>query len=232
MATRVDIWDQRADRNEFHAVLTERWSSTQCAEVDRLQRLALAAAMPPLLGRRVMDLGGGIGRITGWLARGAPTHSDAREAVQEPNVPAVVVGVDRSVGMLNRAAQDIRAPGIILVQAPAKCLPFPDHSFDVIVTVAVLQHLVAMAEFERACNEIVRVLRPGGVLVCIEGGSDPMPTFRNPGGGQTVTIPRGVADFATALGPRMRPGDACPLICIQDEYLLTTWTLTREEGTL
>ena len=47
-------------------------------------------------------------------------------------------------------------------QADATALPFPDASFDTVVTFIMLHHVIA---WETALAEISRVLRPGGELV-------------------------------------------------------------------
>lgn len=49
--------------------------------------------------------------------------------------------------------------GIKVVQADARRLPFQDSSFDLIVCLDVLEHIV---EDDLAASEIFRVLKPGG----------------------------------------------------------------------
>ncbi|MCD6431787.1 class I SAM-dependent methyltransferase [Candidatus Bathyarchaeota archaeon] len=49
-----------------------------------------------------------------------------------------------------------------LGQADITSLPFPDDSIDAVLTIAVLEHI---PEPERVLQEVVRVLRPGGVVV-------------------------------------------------------------------
>lgn len=56
-----------------------------------------------------------------------------------------------------------------LLDAPAEELPFPDHSFDTVVSTLVL---CTVDDPERALVEIRRVLRPGGRLLFIEHGGD------------------------------------------------------------
>ena len=88
-------------------------------------------------------------------------------------VPAVrwIVGVDISPGMLARAAANLQAAGVAadLRQADARRLPFPDASFDLVVTAHMLEHL---DEPEVALQEMARVLRPGApmVVVATQGG--------------------------------------------------------------
>ena len=52
-----------------------------------------------------------------------------------------------------------------LVEGTAEELPFPDESFDAVVSTLVL---CSVGDLERTLGEIRRVLRPGGLLVLIE----------------------------------------------------------------
>lgn len=56
----------------------------------------------------------------------------------------------------------IDVPGIRRVRGPIEQLPYADHSFDVLVCSWVLQHL---HDPQRAIDEFVRVLKPGGRLI-------------------------------------------------------------------
>lgn len=58
-----------------------------------------------------------------------------------------------------------RAPGALLLRAPAEDLPFTDHSFDVAVSTLVL---CTVDDPLRALRELRRVLRPGGILLFLE----------------------------------------------------------------
>ena len=69
-----------------------------------------------------------------------------------------VVGIDLSEGMLERA----RARGLTVQQGRAEALPFADESFDVICSFKVLAHVQQM---RNAAMEMVRVLKPGGLIV-------------------------------------------------------------------
>jgi SAM-dependent methyltransferase len=71
-----------------------------------------------------------------------------------------VAGVDGSAEMLAlaRAAN----PGVPLQRVDLQRLPFPDATFDVVLSIEVLRYLPDPA---LALREMARVLRPGGVLV-------------------------------------------------------------------
>lgn len=229
MAATVDTWDRRARRTDLYAVLTDRWSPAQCAEVDREQRWALAAVLPALFGSNVLDLGCGIGRITGWLAGGASPDWTAHTAHTTANAPARVIGVDYSGNMLARAAREVRLANVSFVRACAQHLPFRSGLFDVVVTTSVLQHLTADEEFGRACARAAQALGPGGVLVCLEGvadtiGSRPIGGTRSAAG----TVRRSLAQFTDALAPWLVLDRTRPLRCIEDEYVVSCWTRRAE----
>jgi ubiquinone/menaquinone biosynthesis C-methylase UbiE len=237
MVAAEDPWDIRASRIGLHAVLTQRWSPTQCLRVDREQRLALSASLPPLADKRVMDMGCGIGRITGWLAAGAIPESDHYKAGMPPAVPAQVVGVDASSAMLVRAGKCVQGGNVHFVRACAQQLPFTDKVFDVVVIVSVLQHMTDSVEFRMACQEICRAVRPGGVLVCLEGiAYEPRKSAVHasrlavgmPVSG-TKTIQRSLGQFSEAFSPWLVLDDARPLRCIADEYSVSRWTCAIEE---
>jgi ubiquinone/menaquinone biosynthesis C-methylase UbiE len=67
-------------------------------------------------------------------------------------------GVDLSPGMLERA----RSRGLDVAVASATELPFPPETFDVACSFKVLPHV---RDIRRALNEMVRVVRPGGVVI-------------------------------------------------------------------
>lgn len=102
-------------------------------------------------GARVLDLGGGPGRYSAWLAgRG--------HRVVLADVSPELLAVARS-----------RLAGIDLddiVEADACDLArFGDASFDAVVALGPFYHLPDAARRDRAARELLRVLRPGGVAV-------------------------------------------------------------------
>ncbi len=73
------------------------------------------------------------------------------------------VGVDRSADMIGhlRTAHAERKPRTLL--ADATVLPFAEGEFDKVLCTGVLMHI---ADNTRAVHELIRVLRPGGALLC------------------------------------------------------------------
>jgi ubiquinone/menaquinone biosynthesis C-methylase UbiE len=73
-----------------------------------------------------------------------------------------VVGCDRSPGMLRQATQK---PGVNVVQADLRDLPFAGGSFDVVTCALALTHV---SDLRSALTSFARVLREGGRIVLSE----------------------------------------------------------------
>ena len=104
-------------------------------------------------GDRVLDVGAGFGRhVYECARRGAHVVAldyAADEVVQTQNtlgamVEAGEITIDKLIGVL---------------QGDATRLPFPDGTFDVVITSEVLEHI---QDDVAAISEMVRVLKPGG----------------------------------------------------------------------
>jgi ubiquinone/menaquinone biosynthesis C-methylase UbiE len=93
----------------------------------------------------VLDAGMGAGRLLVELAR--------RDWV--------VSGVDGATAMVVAARKRLPNAAERLLQGKIDSIPFPDASFDAVVSTGVLEY----AEVERALDELRRVLRPGGLAV-------------------------------------------------------------------
>jgi SAM-dependent methyltransferase len=79
------------------------------------------------------------------------------------------VGVDLSVAALQVARQNDdlhrrRGAPLMLVAADSLRLPFADGQFDVVMSYGLLEHFES-APLGRLLDEVVRVLRPGGVFI-------------------------------------------------------------------
>lgn len=107
------------------------------------RELVEVAALRP--GERVLDVGCG----TGIVARLADASAG----------PGRVVGVDISPDMLAVAQASSGDLPVEWKEADAHDLPFPDASFDVVLSQQVVQFL---PDRQRALTEMRRVLRPGG----------------------------------------------------------------------
>lgn len=107
----------------------------------------ILTSLGPVRGLRILDLGCGKGRFARILA----------------GLGARVVGLDVSTGMLAAA----RDSGIPCLRGSARRLPFPAASFDAAIAVEVFEHLEPRA-IDDACEEVKRVLRPGGLFVLVD----------------------------------------------------------------
>ncbi len=112
-------------------------------QFTRLERTLEALDLPHA--GTLLDAGGGTGRVA--------------EALR-PHVGSVVVA-DVSRGMLAQA----RRKDLAAASAETERLPFPDESFDRVLMVDALHHVVHQGETVR---ELYRVLKAGGRLVIEE----------------------------------------------------------------
>lgn len=94
---------------------------------------------------RLLDAGGGTGRVS----------SAIRDLVDE------VVIADVSFGMLEKADRSTLKP----VCGGSESLPFADNFFERVIMVDALHHVINHTDSAR---EMLRVLKPGGVLVIEE----------------------------------------------------------------
>jgi SAM-dependent methyltransferase len=133
-------------------VVSDIWSEGDAYEayVGRWSRLVAGlfvgwVDLPP--GRRWLDVGCGTGALTTAVLSGAE--------------PAEVVGVDPSDGFLGTARASIADPRARFRTADARSLPFPDATFDAVVSGLALNFVPDPA---RAAAEAARVTAPGGVV--------------------------------------------------------------------
>lgn len=194
----AEFWDERAEIPGLHAVLSRRWTPTECRAVDVAEHDLLASHMPAPGTAPVLDLGSGIGRLTAALAGRA----------------SKVVSLDLSMAMLRRGRQSRAAP----VQANAASLPFAAGVFGTVLTSGVLQHLEADAVFETALREIARVLAPCGSAVMVEGLSEPGAASHS-----ATTFPRPLSAYAVALGTTLRLHQESEFIRVSDRYAVLVW---------
>jgi ubiquinone/menaquinone biosynthesis C-methylase UbiE len=115
------------------------------------RRLAQDVATQAGEGAAVLDVGTGPGVLLDELAKTRPDLT--------------VTGVDPSAGMVAAATRKLAryGPRATAVIGDAAGLPFPDGTFDLIVSSLSLHHWDRPAD---AAHELARVLRPGG-RICI-----------------------------------------------------------------
>ncbi len=109
----------------------------------------------------VLDVGTGTGAI-------------AREFVKTfPK--ATIAGCDFSARMLKTARASSHDHNVHWCLADALCLPFNDRSFDLVTSGYLVRNV---SDLQQAFSEQARVLKPGGVLLCLETGPPPPNVFR------------------------------------------------------
>jgi SAM-dependent methyltransferase len=131
--------------------LRATWMAGDYAEFDRymeegarafLERLGLAP------GTRLLDVACGAGRL----------------AVPAAQAGAIVTGLDLAANLVAQGRARARAAGVTLTldEGDAEALPYPDGSFDVVVS---LIGAMFAPRPELVAAELIRVCRPGGRIV-------------------------------------------------------------------
>jgi ubiquinone/menaquinone biosynthesis C-methylase UbiE len=175
-------WDRRAahfDEDFGHSIRTP----AERAAWDRIFDLALA-------GRSrldALDVGCGTGFLSFELARRG--HG--------------VVGIDFAPAMLAEARRKAAEEGaaVRFEQGDAEQLPFVASSFDLVISRHVLWTL---PHPEAAADEWIRVLRPGGRLVVIDGQFDPGALVHQAENARTSSEYAAIGDRLPFLGGRPR----------------------------
>ncbi len=120
----------------------------------------LLAALEPLAGERILEVGPGTGHYTLPVAEavGAGGRVDAFDL--QPEMLALVA----------RRAKDRGLGNVVTQQGDARSLAYPEASFDAAFLVTVLGEI---PDQDAALRELRRVLKPGGRLVVGEIALDP-----------------------------------------------------------
>lgn len=128
-----------------------------------MEHADLLALLPPVDGRRVLDLGCGAGQLAHHLATIGATD---------------VVGVDVSERMLALAAELWAHARVTYCRAAIEEVTFPPARFDLVVSSLALHYV---EDYRGLILRIAGWLASGGVLVC--STEHPIFTARLPGGG-------------------------------------------------
>ena len=121
-----------------------------CGTVWRSSSAAVARALSAQrLGRDVLEIGAGSGSVAGQLLS------------RNPGLALTAMDIDPH--MTRAAATRLRGFANASVKtADATAMPFPDDSFDSVVSCLMLHHI---GDWKRAVAEVARVLRPGGTFI-------------------------------------------------------------------
>jgi ubiquinone/menaquinone biosynthesis C-methylase UbiE len=121
-----------------------------CGAVWRSSSAAIARELrAQRLGRDVLEIGAGGGSV-------------AKQMLSR-DLELAWTAIDIDSHMTQAAAMRLREfPNASAKTADATALPFPDDSFDTVVSCLMLHHII---DWERAVAEVARVLRPGGTFL-------------------------------------------------------------------
>ena len=125
--------------------IAERYDRVWSARFQAVAR-HIWALMPPRAADRKLDIGTGTGIVPRALAEVA-------------QAPGLMVGCDRSAGMLLQARAQVA--GLRVLVGDATALPFESENFDLATASFVLSHV---RDYHRALEETLRVLKPSGIL--------------------------------------------------------------------
>jgi SAM-dependent methyltransferase len=94
--------------------------------------------------------------------------------------------------------------------ADVQRLPFPDSSFDAVVSLSTLDHFETVAEIRDAVRGIARIVRPGGqLLITLDNPVNPIVRFRN----RLPSNVREVGDLVPYfVGPTLDLSSLCSLL--------------------
>ena len=121
---------------------------------DRFWRKRTVAFSGIQEGNRVLDVCTGTGELALLLSRRVGPQGS-------------VIGADFCEAMLARAKQKTvpHARNLTYIFSDAKALPFPDNTFDAVTVAFGMRNI---PDTMLALQELRRVLKPGGVFVCLE----------------------------------------------------------------
>jgi SAM-dependent methyltransferase len=174
-------------------------------------------------GMRVLDAGCGSGRNLVYLLReGFDVSAVDRDAGAVAEVRQLAAGLATSI-----PASQFRIE-------PVEACSFPDATFDVVLSSAVLHFAQDDAQFEAMVGAMWRVLKPGGLLFCRLASSIGLEGAR-PLGGNRFQLPDGSQRYLVTaerllaetdqLGGRLL--DPLKTTVVQDQRSMTTWVVRK-----
>ena len=148
------------DSREYFARVADQWDEIRAGYFTEVMRDAAIAkaALPP--GAVAADIGTGTGFVAAALAR------QARHVYAFDASPEMLAAASRNLSGLSN---------VTLKQAEGQAIPFPDESVDGVFANMYLHHAPDPAA---AIREMVRLLKPGGVLCITDLDSHEYAWFR------------------------------------------------------
>lgn len=152
------------------------------------QRDRMLAVIPWTGAEDVLDVGTGRGLLALGAAKKLTTGTAVGIDVWNPDD---LTGNTADAFLANAEAEGV-AERVEVRNADARALPFPDASFDVVLSNVCLHNIPDAAGRAEACREVARVLRPGGVALISDfrKTGDYARAFETAGLGVTRTGPR------------------------------------------
>ncbi|HEY2408465.1 MAG TPA: class I SAM-dependent methyltransferase [Polyangiaceae bacterium] len=188
----TSMWDERATADvNFNSVISpgDR-SGLKAAYVDLIDQRLLAAELTALApGAKVLDFGCGVGRLACWSLFDRLQY----------------FGVDRSQKMIDGAKRHTgERPARLFAHYDGDRLPFDDGTFDCVIAIWVIQHIVDEQSLARTARELDRVSRPGGKIILIEQVSEEQIDEALPSG-EIYKRHRPASALSEAFGSRSGP---------------------------
>jgi len=114
---------------------------------------------------RLLDIGCGNGRFLGAFDN--PPRTDLSPNSQGQSLVDVdYTGIDFSEGLIGVARERYSSrANTTFVVGDALTLPFPDHSFDIVVSFAVIHHIPSRAYRVQFLREAARMAKPDGTII-------------------------------------------------------------------
>ncbi len=137
------------DRKEAGKAYDKEFTDPIGYYVNESEMQPMADLMQDVKNSRVLDVGCGTGRHLSLLTEGNHLY-----------------GIDLSLSMLAEA--QAKMPAGAFMSGSAVTLPFKDHSFDLVVSSRVLQHI---RDQQKMISEMARVCKPGGQVIMLSYNS-------------------------------------------------------------
>ncbi len=145
-------------QNSINDIWRAEWERDACVSAKELFSQRLFIEGYPVFKKHIpadaeviLDVGAGTGRYGLKLAQDFPAaHVTITDIL------------DESVALVERLRNELGLPNVTAQKEDVFCLSFPDNTFDVVFCDVVIQHV---NQPQNAVKEMIRVLKPGGVLI-------------------------------------------------------------------
>jgi len=150
-----DTWEERATKGDVLSAVIDPADKTGRKNrfINLIHKIAISEFFPQKLTGSILDLGCGTGRFLPWLSQRAPS----------------IIGIDITKKMLKHAKETTHnLRNVELMLCDGTYLPLREESFNIVLSIWVLQHIIRKQDFENAAKELIRSLKTGGRAYLIE----------------------------------------------------------------